>query len=78
MESGVSLGGKERRTNQLKSWQSRGSNWEPCGRKAENLPTAPNMPAKEFADNRKVPFKMIDQRPLHKISRNQNEQRKTN
>ena len=31
------IGWKESRTNQFKSWKSRGSNWGPCGWKTENL-----------------------------------------
>ena len=45
MENWVSLGGKESRTIEFKSWQSRGSNWGPCGQEAEILATAPTMPA---------------------------------
>ena len=45
MESWVSLGGKESFTNQFKSWQCRGLNWGPCGRKAEILPSVPTTPA---------------------------------
>ena len=40
IESRVGLGGKKV-AQIFKSWQSRGSNWGPCGRKAEILPTAP-------------------------------------
>ena len=48
MDSWVSLGGKESRSNQLKSWQSQWSNWRPFGQKAEILPTVPNMPAQDI------------------------------
>ena len=44
MESWVSLGGKEGRTNRFKSWQMLELNWGPCGRKAVILPTAPATP----------------------------------
>ena len=47
MDSWVSLGGKESRTNQFKPWKSRGSNWGPCGWKAEILSTAPATPAQD-------------------------------
>ena len=44
MESWVGLGGKEGYTN-IQISAEPGSNWGPCGRKAEILPTAPTMPA---------------------------------
>ena len=43
MESWVGLDGKEGRTNIWISAEP-GSNWGPCGQKAEILPTAPTMP----------------------------------
>ena len=42
MESWDSLGGKVGRTN-IQISAEPGSNWGPCGRKAEILPTAPAM-----------------------------------
>ena len=45
METGVSLGGKEGRTK-IQISSEPGSNWGPCGRKAEILPTAPTMHAR--------------------------------
>ena len=44
MESWVGLGGKEGRTN-IRISAEPVSNWGPCGRKAEILPTAPTMSA---------------------------------
>ena len=44
MESWVGLGGKEGRTN-LQISAEPGSNWGPCGRKADILPNAPTTHA---------------------------------
>ena len=57
MESWVSLGRKEGRTNITRISAEPGSNWEPCGRKTEILPTAPTMPALYYIKALKiVPF----------------------
>ena len=47
MESWVSIGEKEGHTN-IRISAKAGSNQEPCGRKAEILPTAPTMPTQEY------------------------------
>ena len=50
MESWVGLSGKEGRTN-IRILAEPVSNWEPCGRKADILPTAPTMPVKSTNQN---------------------------